>query len=199
MDLAGYRKVLEKQTIFYRQAVDSVGREELEEKKAVSQIQDTQEAQRIVQGIAQLIQQQIHSQISSVVTRCLNVVFAEDPYVFRIEFEQKRGKTEAKIVFERGGVVLDDPLNEVGGGVLDVASLALRLSSILLSRPPMRRLLVLDEPFSDIRGGEYRARTREMLLKLSQELGVQIIINTDIPEYAMGTVVEFPRESTTTP
>jgi ABC-type uncharacterized transport system YnjBCD ATPase subunit len=96
-------------------------------------------------------------------------------------------------VFIKDGVVLDDPLNEVGGGVIDVASLALRLSCILLMRPPMRRLLVLDEPFSNIRGESNKARTREMLQMLATEMGIQIVINTDIPAYRLGTVVELPQ------
>ena len=106
-------------------------------------------------------------------------------------FDRKRGKTEAQLVFERDGVQLEDPLNEIGGGVVDVAALALRLSSILLSRPPMRRFLALDEPFKSIRGKENRARTRLMLQRLAEDLKLQILINTDIPEFQLGTVVEL--------
>jgi hypothetical protein len=148
-----------------------------------------QEAQTIAQTIAQTLQQRAHDRIASVVTRCLNAVF-DDPYEFRIRFDRKRGKTEARLTFLRDGLELDDPLNEVGGGVIDVASLALRLACLLLSRPPLRRLIVLDEPFKNIRGEGNKARTREMILRLAEDLDIQFVINTDIPEYRLGTVVE---------
>ena len=147
-------------------------------------------AQSIVQSIAQSLQQRAHDQIARVVSRCLAAVF-EDPYEFQIRFDCKRGRTEARLLFVRDGLVLDDPLNEIGGGVVDVAALALRLTCILLSRPRLRRCVVLDEPFKCIRGVENRARTRQMLTQLSEELGFQVILSTDIKEFQLGTVVDF--------
>jgi hypothetical protein len=152
---------------------------------------DTQEAQVIVQAIAQETQQRAQAQISSVVSQCLKTVFSDFAYDFEIRVDIKRGKTEATLVFLRDGIELTDPLNEVGGGVLDVASLALRLSCLLLTQPQRRKLLILDEPFSNIRGEENRARTRQLLQELAEQLDVQIIINTDIPEYRLGRVIEL--------
>lgn len=155
--------------------------------------ESTEKARFILQSIAQRLQQQAHEQIAKTVTRCLEVVF-DDPYEFRIEFEQKRGKTEARMVFIRDGLVLDDPLNEIGGGVVDVASFALRLSAILLSRPLRRRLVVLDEPFRYIRGRENRQRVRRMLVELANSLNIQFLLNVDVdayPEFALGKVLEL--------
>lgn len=184
-----YQTVLREKTFRRKAAMSQVESEQVALTKSTDQLEATQEAQRIVQHIAQFLQQQAHDRIASVVTRCLNAVF-DDPYEFRIRFDQKRGKTEARLTFLRNGMELDDPLNEVGGGVVDVASLALRLSCILLSRPPLRRLVVLDEPWKNIRGKANKARTRDMIVRLSKELGIQFIINTDILEYRLGTVVE---------
>jgi hypothetical protein len=147
------------------------------------------EASAVVQAVAQAVQQAVHVRIAAVVTRCLNAVF-EDPYEFRIRFDRKRGKTEARMTFVRGGMELDDPMNEVGGGVVDVASLALRLACVVMARPVRRRLVVLDEPFAHIRGEGNRTRTREMLERLAEELGVQFVLCTDIEAYRMGNVVE---------
>jgi len=174
----------------YRQA-DAVARMEQACLDRVDQtLKDSLEAQRVIQTVAQAIQQKVHERIAAVVTRCLNAVF-DDPYQFKIVFEKKRGKTEAVLTFIRDGMVLDNPLDEVGGGVTDVAALALRLACILLTRPVARRLLVLDEPFSKIRGEENRRRTRAMLVRLADEMGLQIILNTDIAEFSLGTVVEM--------
>jgi hypothetical protein len=115
----------------------------------------------------------------------------DDPYEFNIRFEKKRGKTEAVLEFTRDGEVYSDPLNEVGGGVVDVATLALRLACVMVSRPAMRRTFVLDEPWSNVRGRDNRKRTRQVLSVLAEEFGVQWILNTDIPDYCLGKIVEM--------
>jgi len=151
---------------------------------------DIKEAIDIVQNLAASIQERIHEKIAKTVTECLNAVF-DDAYEFRINFERKRNKTEAKLVFVRDGVEFSDPLNEVGGGVLDVASLALRLSVICLTLPSPRKIVFLDEPFKNVRGEIHKKRTREMLISLSEELGFSFMINTDIPAYQLGTIIEM--------
>lgn len=159
--------------------------------QAQDTLDDTSEAQRILQIVAQSVQEVVHRQISGVVSQCLRFVF-EDPYAFRIEFERKRGRTEAKLVFAREGIELSDPLREVGGGVVDVAAFALRLACLVKANPPVRRMLVLDEPFSKLRGYENRQRIRDMVRSLADELDVQFIMNVDTdvyPEFEMGEVV----------
>jgi len=177
--------------MLYKQACAAVEQEEEELSRVKENLDNVFQAQSIFQKIGQTLQQQTHQQISQVVSRCLRAVFGSQAYDFRVDFQQKRGRTEARLVFERDGVEYDDPLNEIGGGVVDVAALALRLACILLTRPALRRLLVLDEPFNNIRGEGNRKRTRDLLLRLSEELQIQIIINTDISAYRMGEVIEL--------
>ena len=195
--IQSYRKktdyLLAERHLFQRQVEREL--ESLDE--AIQSVESTAEAQRIIQGIAQALQQRAHDRIAGVVTRCLHAVF-DDPYDFAIRFDQKRNKTEAKLGFVRDGhEYFDDPLNEVGGGVIDVAALALRLSVVLLSRPPLRRLLVLDEPFKSVRGRGNRQRVRSMIQRLADDLDVQFFINIDrdtYPEFCMGKVVELGGE-----
>ena len=71
-----------------------------------------------------------------------------------INFLQKRGKTEAELVFVRDGKELS-PTDGAGLGACDVAAFSLRAAAICLSRPGRRRLLVLDEPFKHL-SEEYR-------------------------------------------
>lgn len=153
-------------------------------------VEAAKEAQTIAQTIAQDIQQRVHHRIAGVVTRCLEAVFEDDPYTFRIEFEQKRGRTEAAIFFERNGHELRDPMNESGGGCVDLAAIALRLSSMMLSRPPVRRVLILDEPFKSP-SPHYRTKVRELIETLSEEMGVQIIMVTNILELSAGEVIDL--------
>lgn len=189
-DLTPYKMKADRLTAELRLAKQTIAQETGALADANEDVNNLLEVQKVVTHIAQSIQQQVHGRISQIVTRCLTAVF-EDPYEFKIRFDRKRGKTEARMVLVRDGEELDDPLNEVGGGCIDVISLALRLAKILLSRPPRRRLVVLDEPFSAIRGEGNKRRTREMLMKLAEELDFVFILNTEIQAYQMGTVVEM--------
>jgi DNA repair exonuclease SbcCD ATPase subunit len=146
------------------------------------------EAQQAVQEIAAEIQQQAHRRIASVVTKCLQAVF-EDDYELKIHFEQKRGKTEARIVFSKGGMEVD-PLTASGGGVVDVAAFALRLACLTLRRPQLRRLVIADEPFRFL-SAEYRPRVRVLLEQLAEELGMQFVIVTHFDDLRIGQVIEL--------
>ena len=95
------------------------------------------------------------------------------------------------MVLVRDGEELDDPLNEAGGGIIDTIAFATRMAKILLSRPPRRRLVVLDEPFKNIRGAGNKKRTKDMVMVMAEEFDFQFIINSDISAYQMGTVVEM--------
>lgn len=164
-----------------------------EERKALTVAEDRLanllEAQTILQKIAQTVQQQAHDRIAAVVSRCLSAVFAEEAYEFRIAFERKRGRTEARLVFVRDGHELS-PRSSSGGGVIDVAAFALRLACLMLSRPSLRRLIVLDEPFRFV-SSEYRPQLKAMLETLAKEMDVQFVLVTHIEDLEIGKVVEI--------
>jgi DNA repair exonuclease SbcCD ATPase subunit len=143
-------------------------------------------AQELAQHVAQTVQSQAHAQIAGIVTRCLRAVF-DDPYDFEIEFQRKRGRTEARLLFQRDGAEVD-PLTASGGGVVDVAAFALRLSALVLARPPLRKLLVLDEPFRFV-SAEYREKVRILLESLAEDMDVQILMVTHDPALRAGNVV----------
>ena len=173
-----------------RQRIKAERRFVIEEEDNLS---DAERAQILLQSVAQEIQQEVHSRIAGVVSRSLEAIFDDRAYEFQIIFDKKRGRTEARLAFVRDGLVLDNPAEEVGGGVIDVAAFALRLACLSLIRPPVRKVLILDEPFAKIRGIAYRRRVRDLLTQLSEEMGIQIILNVDIesyPEFELGKVVE---------
>lgn len=151
-------------------------------------VEHAQNAQNTLQHLAQGVQQQAHARISEVVTKCLTAVF-DDPYQFRIDFDRKRGKTEARLVFTRDGMDVD-PLTASGGGMIDVASFALRVACQALRRPKLSPVLVLDEPFKFV-SEHYRANVRTMLEEISAELKIQIIMVTHIRELEVGDVISI--------
>jgi len=163
-------------------------------RQSKASVEYAEEAQRIVQEIAQRVQQIAHDHIARVVSKCLETIF-DEPYKFILNFERKRGRTEANLIFERDGESVD-PLSASGGGVVDVAAFALRLSCLILSKPPLRRFLALDEPFKFVaklgpEGEEYRERIRQLLEELSKELDVQFLMVTHMDELETGHIVRL--------
>ena len=158
-------------------------------KQAVEKhLKSIDEARTITNSVAEQLQRRANDKIAKVVTRCLAAVF-DDPYEFKINFVKKRGKTEAVLQFVRDDIIHEDPKNELGGGVIDVAALALRIATTAISSN--RRTFFLDEPFRHVRGADNRRRTKQLLRILSKEFNVQWIVNTDIESYRTGTIIEM--------
>lgn len=141
-------------------------------------------ARTIVQIVAEQTQKKLEYHISNLVSMALASVFP-DPYVFNLRFVQKRNKTEAELVFSKNGNETDDILNTGGGGVADIASIALRIS--LWSIKKTRPTLILDEATKFLHSPEYQEKASQMLKEVSEKLGLQIIMVSDqknILEYA---------------
>jgi ABC-type branched-subunit amino acid transport system ATPase component len=162
--------------------------EKTQENQISNDISLLAEAQAIIQRISQEIQQEAHKKIAEVVSLCLESVF-EKEYSFRILFEQKRGRTEAKLMFEKEGK-LYEPMDGSGGGVVDVAAFALRLSCMLLAKPKLQPVIILDEPFKFV-SKTYLPNLKNLLEKLSEDFNVQFIIITHISELVSGEVIEI--------
>lgn len=187
MNVDYFRKILDQKLAEYNHARRRQEEEGEYLQEANKLLEDTKQAQKVVQEMAQSVQQAAHSRIASVVTRCLQTVFVDDKYIFTIVFEQKRGKTEARLVFTLDGWEVDP---RDCGGVLDVASFALRLACLMLGSPKRRRLLILDEPFRML-DSTNASRLKELLLLLSKEMNVQIVMVTHNPGLRIGKVVEL--------
>ena len=141
-------------------------------------------ARSVVQIVAEQTQKKLEYHISNLVSMALASVFPE-PYIFQLRFVQKRNKTEVELVFTKNGNETDDILNSGGGGVADIASIALRIS--LWSIKKTRPTLILDEPLKFLHSPEYQEKASQMLKEVSQKLGLQIIMVSDqrnILEYA---------------
>lgn len=169
-------------------ARSSVAEETEELKRAQQDHEDSLAAQVIVNQVAQKIQAQAHKRISSVVSSCLAAIF-DDPYEFRIAFELKRGRTEAKLRFVRNGNEVS-PVDASGGGAVDVAAFALRAACVVLHRPRLQRTMLLDEPFKFV-SKDYRPAVKAMLHQLCEDLGMQVIMITHDEALETGTVINL--------
>lgn len=132
-----------------------------------------EEAQAFLQQVAKDTQEQIRYHLEDIVNMALDTVFPMC-YTFRIVFEIKRNKTEARLCLFDGEREID-PMFSNGGGVKDILTFALRVALLLISKN--RRVLILDEPFKFI-SADLKEAAFEIMKRLSKELGVQIIAVT---------------------
>lgn len=143
-----------------------------------------EQAQVIIQEVAQLTQEQLQYQVSELVTLALASVF-ENPYELELEFVQRRGRTEADLWFVRDGKRIN-PMEASGGGAVDVAAFALRIALWSLAKPRTRNTLILDEPLKFLKGGELPEKGALMIKEISERIGLQIIMVSHIPDQIEG-------------
>ena len=139
----------------------------------------SEKALLILQKIAKETQQILEYRISEIATLALEAVFP-NPYKVRLKYEIKRNKTEAALLFERNGN-LCDPLDESGGGAVDVAAFALKIALWSLQNPRSDNTIILDEPFKML-SKKFIPKAGQMLKELSQRLGLQLIMVTHLTE-----------------
>jgi hypothetical protein len=135
--------------------------------------EDIAAAAAIIQVTAKETQENLRHHIEDIVELALDTCFP-DVYSFVLEFETKRGRTEAGMYLVDNGVRID-PMDAAGGGVVDIISFALRIAAWTLSKTD--NVIVLDEPFKFL-SVNLRPLAGEILKKLTQRLGLQFIMVT---------------------
>jgi len=135
-----------------------------------------EKAKKILQEVALKTQQQLSYNVSDIVSMALETVF-ETPYELKLEFIERRNKTECDIYFVRDGLKID-PFSG-GGGAIDIAAFALRVALWSMQQPKPRPTLILDEPFKHLKGEDANRKVLEMVSKISKKLNIQIIMVSD--------------------
>ena len=133
-----------------------------------------EEALVVVRAVALETQRQLEYHLSELTSLALREVFGPDAYRLDATFVERRGKTECDIMFMRGDEAIA-PLTASGGGAVDVASFALRLTLWTLEKSAP--VMVLDEPFRFL-SADLMPQAGALLRQLSERLGVQFIVVT---------------------
>jgi DNA repair exonuclease SbcCD ATPase subunit len=137
-----------------------------------------EKARSIINLVGMETQQQLQFHISDIASLALESIFKE-AYKLKLEFVERRNKSECDIMFERNEDTFD-PLDASGGGPVDVASFALRIASWSMALKRTRNVIILDEPMRFL-STEYRENASEMIKEVSKKLGIQFIIITHDP------------------
>ena len=182
MDLQQIKNIFEQEKGKAQLLHSQIGKLKTTLKNTKREIKTCKKAGVIIRTVAQETQKLIECHISELVTLALRSVFP-NPYTFHLNFIQKRNKTECYFFFKRNKHKIN-PLLEAGGGVVDVASFALRVAIWVLSKPKYRNVLIFDEPFKNIndKTRETHRRIARVVKMLSDKLELQFIIITMIPE-----------------
>jgi ABC-type sulfate/molybdate transport systems ATPase subunit len=125
-------------------------------------------AREIVRSVGLKTQEQLQFHIADITSLALEAVF-DNPYELKVEFVQRRNKTECDLYFVRGDNKVD-PMEAAGVGAVDVASFALRIART-------RNTIILDEPFRFL-SANYQEKASTMLKEISDKLKIQFIIVT---------------------
>lgn len=160
---------------------DSLVAVQAKKEKAEQRAENAMLAKQLVIEVAKKTQLNIGARISGLVSLALAAVF-DNPYEFKVDFVERRGVTEADLLFVRDGYDLD-PMTSSGGGAIDIASFALRLAVWTLGKS--RPLFILDEPFRNL-SLDLQSKAGLMLQELSRKLDIQVIMVSHNPEIISG-------------
>lgn len=175
MNIANLESTLNRQKGIKESLEQRLSDSECKIKKYKKAIKNLEDAAIILKIVAQQTQEELQYRISEIVTLALNSVF-EDDWTFNIDFVFKRGKTEAEIYIEKNGEKYN-PMDDMGGGIVDVVSFALRIMAWTLQEPQSNNTIVLDEPFRFL-SKDMQVKAGIMLKELSDKLNLQFIIVT---------------------
>jgi len=132
----------------------------------------------LLQKTSEYAREQSKYQIESLVTNCLQFVFDEN-IEFKIEITEAYGKPNAEFFVITNGVetIKTKPEDSRGGGVIDIISLALRISFLQIHKPEVFGPLILDEPAKHV-SEDFIFNVSEFLKQVSEMFNRQIIMVT---------------------
>lgn len=140
----------------------------------------------ILRTYATMQEANVREKVEALVTEGLRAVFERDDLTFAFRFELGRsGQMTATPVLQTamGEHVVETAATDArGGGVLDVAAFLLRCVMLCLMRPPLERVLFLDEIFKHL-SRNHLANAAALLRTMSDRLGIQIVMVSHKDEF----------------
>lgn len=143
-------------------------------KKIKKKIKVCSEAHWLLVETSKEIQKQFKQNVEVLITHAIQTIY-KYPYIFKLNFEMKRNNLEVTPIVKKGKTSLQ-PKEDMGGGILDVIAMALKIILWHLEEPRTRAVLFLDEPFRFL--GSLANKAGYMLKYLSRYFGLQIIMTT---------------------
>jgi len=142
-------------------------------------------AHYIIVQVAKNTQEKFKERVEKLVTLAIQSVF-DDNYEFVLKFDRKRNQTECQLFVMENGIEFV-PKEDMGVGIIDIISFALRIVLWSLQSPKSKAFFVLDEPMKHVGSGaeEEIIRAAKMMKELSHKLKFQLVIATHEPQLTM--------------
>lgn len=157
---------------------------------------------KVVELYRVLMDQMVLSQvkvIESVVTEGLRTIFFDQDLRFKVELTSRANKVSADLYICQGdpenGGLKGDPLESFGGGPASIASLILRVLTIL--RLGRKKALFLDETLVAV-SGDYVETTGQFLKELSEKTDLPILMVTHNTAFLDHATVSYQGDTKTT-
>jgi DNA repair exonuclease SbcCD ATPase subunit len=143
--------------------------------------ENKEKARYVLNEVLKITQSNCKEYIEEMVTLALQMVFERD-FKFKLELEIKRNKSECRLLVQEGHGDPFVPKEEMGGGMVDLISIILRMIMWSLEQPRTDGVFILDEPLKFLGHGELLNRAIYIIRDISTKLGLQLIIVTHEPE-----------------
>ena len=185
----------------FQQDLGAHRRDEAEHQKSVEKlsrmnedIQVTELALKILEGVALQVEHLIHARIDEPVTAALQTIYQRPDLKLRTTVNRAGDRMEASFeIGQDSGTVTGPVLDSVGGGVIDIISFVLRLCIYRLE--DCKGPIVMDEPFRHVDSSALW-RAAQFAKQLSHDMGIQIVAVThEKPlEMSADNVIRFTGE-----
>lgn len=152
------------------------------EQDAVAQKEQAARLDQVVALLAALQEtwrSQFQAAVGRLVSQGLTGVFGEELEMV-VEMGVSGDLPVARFAVRDSRGLETDVMEARGGGVVNVASFLLRVLLLLSARPPLARLLLLDESFNNV-SDEYLPAVTALLRRICEEGSFQILLVTHRP------------------
>lgn len=142
-------------------------------------VDNLNKASWVLTEVQKRTQERFKEKIEGLVSLAIKSVY-DRPFGFELVFERKRDKMEIRpLIYEIVNgqkEYYEDAENELGGGIVDICSFALRVVLWTMEAPRSRNVFILDEPGKNL--GALLPLFGQMLREVSHKLNFQLIIIT---------------------
>ena len=166
-----------------------------QEEAEASAVAQKEQAARLEQVVALLAalqetwRSQFQDAVGRLVSQGLTGVFGEQLEMV-VEMGVSGDLPVARFAVRDSRGLETDVMEARGGGVVNVASFLLRVLLLLSARPPLARLLVLDESFSNV-SEEFLPAVTALLRRICEEGKFQVVLVTHRPALADAADVAY--------
>ena len=160
-----------------KESVLTVKKEQLERQIEELNIDKLSKSLLLLQKLSQNQRKVACMRLEELGTKALQYSLGEE-YSMVIELEDSRSRPQARLfIVNQKTKSKTDPLEENGGGVVDIISIALRMVILQAQQPGIDGPILLDEPFKMV-SAEYIPMLVEFINKIREDFGRQIIMVT---------------------